>query len=271
MAPRLAPGQRDRYHRHLLLPEVGVAGQAKLLASRVLVVGAGGLGSPIALYLAAAGVGTLGIVDMDVVETSNLQRQVLHSTDRVGEPKVMSAKKALAGLNPDVEVVPYQARLSAGNVLEIVSGYEVVVVGVDNFSARYLINDASLKLAVPVVHGGVYRFEGQVSVCVPYRGPCYRCLVPEPPPPAAQPVAGPLGVLPGVIGCVQATEALKVLLGIGRPMVGRLLAYNALDGDFATFRVRRNPDCPACSVSPEELVIAEYDQLGCPVGSSVCG
>jgi molybdopterin/thiamine biosynthesis adenylyltransferase len=260
----LTAHQRDRYHRHLLLTEVGTEGQEKLLASRVLVVGAGGLGSPIALYLVAAGVGTVGIIDMDVVEASNLQRQVLHNTSRVGELKVVSAKKTLLDLNPEANVVTYEDRLQASNVLDVCSGYDVVVVGVDNFPARYLINDVSLKLAVPVVHGGIYRFEGQVTVCVPGRGPCYRCIVPEAPPPGAQPLAGPLGVVPGVIGCIQATETIKLLLGIGEAIVGRLLAYDALEGTFASFRTRRDPRCPTCSVPAGEIVIADYDQSCLP-------
>jgi molybdopterin/thiamine biosynthesis adenylyltransferase len=257
----LTTAERDRYHRHILLREVGSEGQAKLLASKVLVVGAGGLGSPVALYLAAAGIGTLGLVDMDVVETSNLQRQVLHNSDRVGELKVASAKKTLGSLNPGVNVEAYPVRLGAHNVAEILCGYDVVVVGVDNFPARYLINDASLKLGLPVVHGGIYRFEGQVSVTLPYSGPCYRCTVPEPPPAGSQPLGGPLGVLPGVIGCIQATETIKVLLGIGTSLVGRLLTYDSLDCEFRTFRVRRSPECPSCSVPAEDITIADYDEL----------
>ncbi|HYA44420.1 MAG TPA: molybdopterin-synthase adenylyltransferase MoeB [Acidimicrobiales bacterium] len=264
MPPTLTQSQRERYHRHLLLPEVGVEGQEKLLASRALVIGAGGLGSPIALYLVAAGVGTLGIVDMDTIEVSNLQRQVLHTTDRVGERKVSSAQKTLAALDPGIEIVPYDLRLDAGNVLDILSGYDVVIMGVDNFPARYLVNDASLKLGVPVVHGGIFRFEGHVSVCIPYRGPCYRCMVREPPPSELLPPGGPLGVVPGVIGCIQATEAIKLLLGVGEPLVGRLIAYDSLAGEFRTFRLKRDPRCPACSVPREVLVVSEYDQLCLP-------
>jgi len=263
----LSPAQRDHYHRHLLLPEVGVAGQLKLLRSRVLVLGAGGLGSPAALYLAAAGVGTLGVVDMDVVDTSNLHRQILHSMGRVGERKVESAKKTLSELNPDVNVITHDVRLSAGNVVEILSGYELVVDGTDNFPTRYLVNDASLKLGVPVVHGSVFRFEGQVSVYLPHEGPCYRCQVPEPPPAELAPScaeAGVLGVLPGIIGSVQALEAIKLLLGIGEPLVGRLLAFDALEGAFRTFRLNRDPRCPACSVPKDQLVIAEYNELCIP-------
>ncbi len=263
----LTPDQRTRYHRHLLLPEVDVAGQVKLLRSKVLLIGAGGLGSPAALYLAAAGVGTLGIVDMDAVDASNLQRQILHSTERIGERKVDSAKKTLTSLNPDVNVVTYDVRLGADNILEIFSGYDLIVDGGDNFPTRYLVNDASLKLDIPVVHGSIFRFEGQVSVYLPHQGPCYRCQVPEPPPPELAPScseAGVLGVLPGIIGSIQAMEAIKVLLGIGDPLVGRLLAYDALDGTFRTFRLNRDPHCPACSLPKDQLVIEEYDQLCLP-------
>jgi len=263
----LSPEQRNRYQRHLLLPEVGVEGQIKLLRSKVLLLGAGGLGSPAALYLAAAGVGTLGVVDMDVVDASNLQRQILHNLERVGERKVDSAKKAITSLNPDVNVVAYDVRLGADNVMDIFAGYDLIVDGTDNFPTRYLVNDASLKLDIPVVHGSIFRFEGQVSVYMPHQGPCYRCQVPEPPPADLAPScaeAGVLGVLPGIIGSVQAVEAIKVLLGIGEPLVGRLLAYDALEGTFRTFRLNRDPECPACSVPKEQLVIAEYDQLCMP-------
>ena len=263
----LSPEQRNRYQRHLLLPEVGVEGQIRLLRSKVLLLGAGGLGSPAALYLAAAGVGTLGVVDMDVVDASNLQRQILHNLERVGERKVDSAKKAITSLNPDVNVVAYDVRLGAGNVMDIFAGYDLIVDGTDNFPTRYLVNDASLKLDIPVVHGSIFRFEGQVSVYMPHQGPCYRCQVPEPPPADLAPScaeAGVLGVLPGIIGSVQAVEAIKVLLGIGEPLVGRLLAYDALEGTFRTFRLNRDPECPACSVPKEQLVIAEYDQLCMP-------
>jgi len=263
----LTSEQRNRYQRHLLLPEVDVAGQVKLLRSKVLLLGAGGLGSPAALYLAAAGVGTIGVVDMDVVDASNLQRQILHNLDRVGERKVDSARKAIASINPDVDVVTYDVRLGADNVLDIFSGYDVVVDGTDNFPTRYLVNDASLKLDIPVVHGSIFRFEGQVSVYLPHEGPCYRCQVPEPPPAELAPScaeAGVLGVLPGIIGSLQAMEAIKLLLGIGEPLVGRLMAYDALDATFRSFRLNRDPSCPACSVPKEQLVIAEYDQLCMP-------
>jgi len=263
----LTPEQRNRYQRHLLLPEVDVAGQQKLLGAKVLMIGAGGLGSPAALYLAAAGVGTLGIIDMDVVDASNLQRQILHNMDRVGDRKVDSAKKTLTTLNPDVDVVTYDVRLGADNVMQIFAGYDVIVDGTDNFPTRYLVNDASLKLDIPVVHGSIFRFEGQASVYLPHQGPCYRCQVPEPPPAELAPScaeAGVLGVLPGIIGSIQAMEAIKLLLGIGEPLVGRLLAYDALEESFRTFRVNRDPECAACSIPAEQLVIAEYDELCMP-------
>jgi molybdopterin/thiamine biosynthesis adenylyltransferase/rhodanese-related sulfurtransferase len=263
----LNPEQRTRYHRHLLLPEVGEAGQQRLLESRVLLLGAGGLGSPAALYLAAAGVGTLGIVDMDVVDASNLQRQILHNVDRIGERKVDSAKKTLTQLNPDVDVVTYDVRFGADNVLDILAGYDVVVDGTDNFPTRYLLNDASLLARVPVVHGSIFRFEGQVTVFKPYEGPCYRCLLPEPPPPELAPScaeAGVLGVLPGIVGSIQALEAIKLILDLGDPLVGRLLAYDALEESFRSFKVRRDPLCPACGEHAGEIVIAEYDDLCLP-------
>jgi sulfur-carrier protein adenylyltransferase/sulfurtransferase len=263
----LTAEQRNRYQRHLLLPEVGEEGQLELLGSKVLLLGAGGLGSPAAMYLAAAGVGTLGIIDMDVVDASNLQRQILHNVDRIGERKVDSAKKTLVALNPDVDVVTYDVRLGADNVVGIFEEFDVVVDGTDNFPTRYLVNDASLKTRTPVVHGSIFRFEGQVSAYLPYDGPCYRCQVPEPPPAELAPScaeAGVLGVLPGIIGSLQAMEAIKLLLGIGEPLKGRLLAYDALEESFRTFRVLRDPDCPACSHPPEELVIAEYDELCMP-------
>jgi molybdopterin/thiamine biosynthesis adenylyltransferase/rhodanese-related sulfurtransferase len=263
----LTPEQRNRYQRHLLLPEVDVAGQQKLLDSKVLLIGAGGLGSPAALYLAAAGVGTLGIIDMDVVDESNLQRQILHNMDRVGERKVDSAKKTLTALNPDVSVVTYDVRLAADNVIDIFSGYDVIVDGTDNFPTRYLVNDASLKLEIPVVHGSIFRFEGQASVYLPHQGPCYRCQVPEPPPAELAPScaeAGVLGVLPGIIGSIQAMEAIKLLLGLGEPLAGRLLAYDALDQTFRTFKINRDPECAACSIPKEQLAIGDYDELCMP-------
>lgn len=266
----LTRDQKIRYSRHLLLPEVGEEGQARLLESRVLLVGAGGLGSPAALYLAAAGVGTLGIVDFDVVDESNLQRQILHDTRRVGLPKVESARETLTALNPDVVVEAHETRLGADNVMDIMSGYDLVVDGGDNFPTRYLVNDASLHLKIPVVHGAIFRFEGQASVFSPYEGPCYRCLFPQPPPPELAPScaeAGVLGVLPGIIGSIEAMEAIKVLLGIGEPLVGKLLTYDALTEDFRLLTVRRNPDCPACADEDNPPAIVEYDQFCMPAGS----
>ncbi len=263
----LTPEQRNRYQRHLLLPEVGETGQLKLLDSKVLLLGAGGLGSPAALYLAAAGVGTIGIIDMDVVDASNLQRQILHNTDRIGERKVDSAKKTLTLINPDVNVVTYDVRLGADNILDIIDGYDVIVDGTDNFPTRYLVNDASLLKRIPVVHGSIFRFEGQATVFNPYEGPCYRCLLPEPPPAELAPScaeAGVLGVLPGIIGSIQAIEAIKILLGIGETLQGRLLAYDALEQSFRTFKVRRDPNCPACGADAAPVVIAEYDDLCMP-------
>ena len=235
--------------------------------ARVLIVGAGGLGSPAALYLAAAGVGTIGIVDMDEVDASNLQRQILHNLDRIGDRKVDSAKKTLTMMNPDINIVTYDTRLAADNIMEIISGYDVIVDGADNFPSRYLLNDASVKLGIPVVHGSIFRFEGMVSVFDPKNGPTYRDMVPEPPPPGAAPScqeAGVLGVLPGVLGVLQAAEALKLLLGVGDTLAGRLLAYDALEESFRTFKVNRDPDCPACGPNAGEIVIAEYDELCMP-------
>ncbi|CAN5855184.1 molybdopterin-synthase adenylyltransferase MoeB [soil metagenome] len=263
----LSAEQRNRYQRHLLLPEVGEAGQQRLLDARVLLLGAGGLGSPAALYLAAAGVGTIGIVDMDVVDESNLQRQILHNMDRIGDRKVDSAKKTLTAINPDVDVVAHDVRLGADNVLDVFAGYDVIVDGTDNFPTRYLVNDASLKLRIPVVHGSIFRFEGQATVFHPYVGPCYRCLFPQPPPAELAPScseAGVLGVLPGIIGSLQAMEAIKLLLGLGETLTGRILTYDAMDESFRTLRSRRDPECPACSIDPDDLVIAEYDELCMP-------
>src|SRR5919112_821381 len=263
----LTAEQRNRYQRHLLLPEVGDEGQLKLLGSKVLLLGAGGLGSPAAMYLAAAGVGTLGIIDMDVVDASNLQRQILHNVDRIGERKVDSAKKTLVALNPDVNVVTHDVRLGADNILEILSGYDLVIDGTDNFPTRYLVNDAALLKRIPVVHGSIFRFEGQATVFAPYEGPCYRCMIPEPPPAELAPScaeAGVLGVLPGIIGSIQAMEAIKLLLGLGDPLRGRLLAYDAMEESFRTFKVPRDPECPACGPNAGEIVIAEYDELCIP-------
>jgi sulfur-carrier protein adenylyltransferase/sulfurtransferase len=264
---KLTPEQRNRYQRHVLLPEVDVEGQLKLLDARVLLLGAGGLGSPAALYLAAAGVGTIGIVDMDVVDESNLQRQILHNVDRLGERKVDSAKKALTALNPDVNVVTHDVRLGADNVMDILSGYDVVVDGADNFPVRYLLNDAALKLEIPVVHGSIFRFEGQATVFKPHDGPCYRCFLAEPPPPELAPScaeAGVLGVLPGIVGSIQAVEAIKLILGIGDSLSGRLLAYDSLEQSFRAYKILRDAECPTCSIDPDEIVIAEYDQFCMP-------
>jgi molybdopterin/thiamine biosynthesis adenylyltransferase/rhodanese-related sulfurtransferase len=263
----MSQDQRIRYQRHLLLPEVGEKGQLKLLGSKVLLLGAGGLGSPAALYLAAAGVGTIGIIDMDVVDSSNLQRQILHTMDRVGMRKVESAKIALTSMNPDVKVLTYDTRLGADNILDIIDGYDVIVDGTDNFPTRYLVNDAALIKRIPVVHGSIFRFEGQATVFNPYIGPCYRCMIPEPPPAELAPScaeAGVLGVLPGIVGSIQAVETIKLLLELGDPLVGRLLTYDALEQSFRTFKVRRDPSCPACGDDAGELVIAEYDELCMP-------
>ena len=241
---QLSAEQRNRYQRHVLLPEVGVEGQAKLLASKVLLLGAGGLGSPAAMYLAAAGVGTIGIVDMDVVDASNLQRQILHNLDRVGDRKVDSAKKTLTMLNPDVNVVTYDTRLSAENVMQILDGYDVIVDGADNFPSRYLLNDASVKLGIPVVHGSIFRFEGMVSVFHPILGPTYRDMVPEPPPAEFAPScaeAGVLGVLPGIVGSIQALEALKLILNLGESLIGKILAIDTTEMSFRTFKLQRDP------------------------------
>jgi molybdopterin/thiamine biosynthesis adenylyltransferase/rhodanese-related sulfurtransferase len=246
----LSPVQQERYSRHLLIPEVGAAGQTRLLESKVLIVGAGGLGSPAALYLAAAGVGTLGIVDFDVVETSNLQRQVLHTSARVGQPKTESARLAISALNPDVAVVKHDEVLGADNVARLIDGYDVVLDGTDTFETRYLVNDAAVAAGIPVVHASVFRFEGQLTTFVPYEGPCYRCLYPTPPPAELAPgcsVAGVLGVVPGIMGLLQANEVLKVVLGIGEPLVGRLLLFDALDASFSELRLARDPACPVCS------------------------
>ena len=266
----LSKEQKIRYSRHTLLPEVGEAGQAKLLEARVLLIGAGGLGSPAALYLAAAGVGTLGIVDFDVVDASNLQRQILHNVDRIGMSKVESARETLIALNPDVKVQSHDVRLSADNIIEIMSGYDLVVDGGDNFPTRYLINDASLHLEIPVVHGSIFRFEGQASVFHPYEGPCYRCLFPQPPPPELAPScaeAGVLGVLPGIIGSIEAMEAIKLILGIGEPLIGTLLTYDALEQEFRQLKLRRNPECPACADRSQPPAIVEYDDLCMPAGT----
>jgi molybdopterin/thiamine biosynthesis adenylyltransferase/rhodanese-related sulfurtransferase len=258
----LTAEQRERYSRHLLIPEVGVEGQQKLLEAKVLLLGAGGLGSPTALYLAAAGVGTLGIVDDDEVDLSNLQRQVIHTTDRIGVPKVDSAEETISAINPDVEVVKYPVRLDASNIVEIIEGYDVIVDGLDNFPTRYLLNDASVRLDIPVVSAAILGFDGQLSVFKPHDGPCYRCLFPEPPPAELAPSCGAngvLGVLPGTMGLLQATEVVKLVIGEGDPLIGRLLLYDALAATFTEVKVRRDPDCPICSRDPAEI---SDDELG---------
>jgi molybdopterin/thiamine biosynthesis adenylyltransferase len=258
----LTAEQRDRYSRHVLVPEVGLEGQLKLLDAKVLCLGAGGLGSPVALYLAAAGVGTLGIVDDDVVDLSNLQRQVIHTTDGVGTPKVDSAEHAVKALNPDVNVVKYQTRLDASNIMEIIEGYDVIVDGVDNFPTRYLLNDASVRLKIPVVSAAILGFEGQLSVFAPYEGPCYRCLFRQPPPAELAPSCGAngvLGVLPGTMGLLQATEVIKLITGSGDPLIGRLLMYDALAATTTELKVRRDPECPICSREPDEIA---DDEMG---------
>ncbi len=263
----LTPEQRNRYQRHLLVPEVGEEGQIKLLDAKVLLLGAGGLGSPAALYLAAAGVGTLGIIDMDAVDESNLQRQILHNVDRVGDRKVDSAKKTLTALNPDVNVVTYDARLGADNILEILDGYDVVVDGADNFPSRYLLNDASVKLGIPVVHGSIFRFEGQVTVFDPRGGPTYRDMLPEPPPAEMAPScaeAGVLGVLPGIVGSVQALEAIKLILGVGDSLSGRLVAFDALEMSFREFRLRTDPSNEVTYDNRDRIEVAELDGLCMP-------
>lgn len=263
----LTPDQKNRYMRHLMLPEVGTEGQAKLLASKVLLLGAGGLGSPAALYLAAAGVGTIGVVDMDEVDASNLQRQILHNLDRVGDRKVDSAKKTIVSLNPDVNVVTYDTRLSADNIVDIITGYDVIVDGADNFPSRYLLNDASVKLGIPVVHGSIFRFEGMVSVFHPLRGPTYRDMVPEPPPAELAPScaeAGVLGVLPGIVGSIQALEAIKLLGGIGEPLIGRILTIDTTDMTVRTFNLKPDPENPVTHANRDRIEIRELDGLCAP-------
>ncbi len=266
----LTADQEIRYSRHTMLPEVGEAGQIKLLDSKVLCLGAGGLGSPSALYLAAAGIGTIGLVDDDVVDSSNLQRQVIHATDRVGMPKVDSAEITLTNLNPDVNVKKHQTRLTSENVIEIISEYDVIIDGADNFQTRYLLNDAALKLGIPVVHSSIFRFEGQVTVFGAMGNPCYRCLYPEPPPPEEAPScqeAGVLGVLPGVMGVMQATEAVKLILGIGESLHGRLLVFDALGSNFRTLKLRGDKSCPTCAegVDRSKIELIDYLQF-CGIG-----
>jgi adenylyltransferase/sulfurtransferase len=258
------PEQLIRYSRHFLLPEVGEDGQAKLLQARVLMVGAGGLGSPSAYYLAAAGVGTIGIIDNDVVDISNLQRQILHANDRVGMPKVESAKKTLEGLNPDVKVIPYQAKLTSENIMEILKEYDLVVDGCDNFPTRYLVNDACVLAGKPNVHGSIFQFEGQATVFYPGKGPCYRCLYPEPPPAEMAPScaeAGVLGVLPGLIGTIEALEAIKIILGKGDSLIGRLLCFNTLTMEINDLKLRRDRNCPLCGDHPTIHELIDYEEF----------
>ncbi len=267
----LTPDQRRRYSRHLLIPEVGEEGQKKLLDAKVLLVGAGGLGAPAAFYLAAAGVGTLGVLDADTVDDSNLQRQIVHTTDRIGMPKVASARIAIEGLNPDVKVIEHETRLTKDNVLDIFAGYDIILDGTDNFATRYLINDATVLLKKPNIHGSIFRFEGQATSFMPGEGPCYRCLFPTPPPPELAPScaeAGVLGVLPGTVGMLQATEVIKFILGIGEPLIGRLLTYDALTTEFRTLKLSRDPHCPMCGPdAPTSLEEIEYTDVACAIPS----
>lgn len=262
----LRPDQEARYSRHTLIPEVGLAGQLKLLASKVLCIGAGGLGSPSSMYLAAAGIGTIGVIDDDVVDASNLQRQILHSTDRLGVPKVDSAEQTLRGLNPDVKVNKHATRINSENALELIRGYDVVIDGADNFATRYLVNDSALKLGKPVVHASIFRFEGQLTVFPANGSPCYRCLYPQPPPAEEAPScaeAGVLGVLPGIMGVLQATEAIKLVLGLGETLAGRLLVYDALKTRFRELKLRRDPTCPTCGdgVDRAAIPLIDYEQF----------
>lgn len=261
---QFTPEQITRYARHFTLPEVGEKGQAKLLDAKVLCVGAGGLGSPAAFYLAAAGVGTIGLIDHDVVDLSNLQRQILHTNDRVGMPKVESAQKTLNALNPEIKIVPLNERLSSENVLRIIKDFDIVVNGCDNFPTRYLINDACVMAKKPLVDGSIFQFEGQATVFYPGRGPCYRCLFPEPPPPGAAPScaeAGVLGVLPGLVGCVQALEAIKLILDAGRPLIGRMMHFDTLSGEVRVLKLRRDPNCLVCSDHPKITELIDYEEF----------
>ncbi|HEV2949199.1 MAG TPA: molybdopterin-synthase adenylyltransferase MoeB [Gemmataceae bacterium] len=260
----LTPREVARYSRHLIMPEVGMEGQKRLKASSVLLIGAGGLGSPLGLYLAAAGVGRIGIVDFDVVDFSNLQRQVLHGTSDVGRPKLQSAKERLHAINPEVQVDLYETRLTSANAIQIMTPYDIVIDGTDNFPTRYLVNDACVLLKKPNVYGSIFRFDGQASVFYPPQGPCYRCLYPEPPPPGEVPSCaegGVLGILPGLIGCIQATEGVKLILGKGSSLIGRLLLYDALQMKFQEFKVRRNPKCPMCGDKPTITQLIDYEQF----------
>ena len=262
--PELSSEEILRYSRHLIIPEVGKEGQQKLKAARVLLVGTGGLGSPLALYLAAAGVGTLGVVDFDVVDETNLQRQIIHGTSDVGRPKIESARDRIAEINPNVQVIPHEVRLSSENALEIMRDYDIVVDGTDNFPTRYLVNDACALLGKPNVYGSIFRFEGQASVLYAEEGPCYRCLYPEPPPPGLVPSCaegGVLGILPGAIGTIQATETVKLILGIGEPLIGRLLLYDALGMGFREMKLRKDPNCPVCGENPTVTELIDYQEF----------
>ena len=264
MPEGMSAEQRMRYSRHTLLPEVGVEGQLKMLNAKVLLVGAGGLGAPAALYLAAAGIGTLGLVDDDVVDESNLQRQVIHNTTRVGQPKTESARKTIEELNPDVDVVEYRTRLDASNIIDIIKDYDVIVDGADNFPTRYLLNDAAVRERKPVVHASILGFDGQLTVFKPYEGPCYRCLYPTPPPAELAPscgAAGVLGVMAGVMGLLQANEVIKLVAGIGEPLIGRLLLYDSLGTRFTELKVRRDPECPICGPNAEEIPESELGKF----------
>ncbi len=260
----LGPQEIARYSRHLIMPEVAMEGQKKLKAASILLIGAGGLGSPLGLYLAAAGVGRLGLVDFDVVDFSNLQRQVLHGTPDVGRPKLQSARDRLKAINPEVQVDLYETKLSSANALDIARPYDIIIDGTDNFPTRYLVNDVCVLLKKPNVYGSIFRFDGQASVFHPPHGPCYRCLYPEPPPPGEVPSCaegGVLGILPGIIGVIQATEAVKLILGKGSPLIGRLLLYDALAMSFQEFKVRRNPKCPICGDNPTITKLIDYEQF----------
>ena len=253
-----------RYSRHLIMPEVGIEGQQKLKAAGILLIGAGGLGSPLGLYLAAAGVGRLGIVDFDVVDFTNLQRQIIHRTEDVGRLKVESAKERIAGVNPDIEVKTFNAKVSRENILDLIKGYDVVIDGTDNFPTRYLVNDACVFEKKPNIYGSIFRFDGQATVFYPFKGPCYRCLYPEPPPPGMVPSCaegGVLGVLPGIIGVIQATEAVKLIIGKGQPLIGRLLLYNALKMEFREVRLKRDPSCPVCGEHPTIKELIDYEDF----------
>lgn len=268
----LTPAQRDRYSRHILLPEIGVEGQVKMLEAKVLLLGAGGLGAPSALYLAAAGIGTIGLIDDDVVDASNLQRQVIHNTSRIGTPKTASARQTIEELNPDVNVVEYNFHLNADNILDVIEDYDVIVDGADNFPVRYLLNDASVRLKKPVVSASILSFDGQISTFMPYEGPCYRCLYPTPPPPELAPSCsanGVLGAMAGQMGLLQANEVFKLVLGIGEPLIGRLLIYEALSTTFTELKVRRDPECPICGPNAPEIPESEMGQF--PDYEAFCG